>query len=113
MVNEADRLACFDELARRFAPPTWRGRLGFATEVFELQQPHRVRYRSYGVIFVLYVCDAEGNVLKNLHVGGAGEDAFVISEPGRYSLKVDGSAAWEIWLEPADERTTLLRSDET
>ena len=83
-------------------PPTIKGKLGKVTEVFTLDKPHMLRYRSYGVIFVLYLRDGEGNVLQNLHVGGRGEDQYIIKEPGQYSLKIDGSAAWEIWLEPID-----------
>ena len=94
------RLECFDDKARRFAPPTLSGKLGHVTEVFTLEVPHLLRYRSQGVIFVLYLRDGKGNVLQNLHVGGRGEDEYLIDTPGQYSLKIDGSAGWDIWLEP-------------
>ena len=97
------RLACFDNSARRFAPPTLQGKLGHVSDVFSLTEPHVLRYRSHGVIFVLYLRDGEGNVLQNLHLGGRGEAEYLIEWPGEYSLKIDGSAAWEIWLEPIKE----------
>ena len=101
MADPEARLACFDASARRFAPPTLKGRLGHVSEVFSLSEPHILRYRSHGVIFVLYLRDGAGNVLQNLHLGGRGEAEYRIERPGEYSLKIDGSAAWEIWLEPA------------
>ena len=101
MADPEARLACFDASARRFAPPTLKGRLGHVSEVFSLSGPHILRYRSHGVIFVLYLRDGAGNVLQNLHLGGRGEAEYRIEQPGEYSLKIDGSAAWEIWLEPA------------
>ena len=104
IINSTEqRLACFDEVARRYAPPTLKGKLGHVTEVFNLDVPHILRFKSHGVIFVLYLRDGEGNVLQNLHVGGRGEDEYLINQPGQYSLKIDGSAGWEIWLEPINE----------
>ena len=101
IANPAARLACFDASARRFAPPTLQGKLGHVSDVFSLAGPHVLRYRSHGVIFVLYLRDGKGNVLQNLHLGGRGEAEYLIERAGEYSLKIDGSAAWEIWLEPA------------
>ncbi len=97
-----ERLECFDESARKYAPPLIKGKLGHVTDLYNLDKPHLLRYRSHGVIFVLYLRDEEGNVLQNLHIGGRGEDEYLISEPGKYSLKIDGSAGWEIWLEPIE-----------
>lgn len=101
--NKSKRLACYDKAARQFAPPTYKGRLGMVTEPFTISKPHRLRYRSYGVIFVLYLRDKHGEVLQNLHIGGGGEDEYLIRKPGTYSLKIDGSTSWEIWLEPIEE----------
>ena len=100
MKESSKRLSCFDELARRFAPPTYKGRLGTVTDNFNLKEPHLLRYRSQGVIFVLYLRDKDGNVLQNFHIGGGGEKEYLIKEPGIYSLKIHGSASWEIWLDP-------------
>lgn len=97
------RLVCYDKAARQFAPPTYKGRLGVVTKPFKLDKPHKLRYRSYGVIFVLYLRDENGDVLQNLHIGGGGEDEYIIEKPGVYSLKIHGSTTWEIWLEPIEK----------
>lgn len=94
------RLQCYDDAALKLIPPRYTGRLGFITEPFELAGPHRLRFRSYGAIFVLYLRDENGNVLQNLHIGGGGEDSYMIKAAGTYSLKIHGSAAWSIWIEP-------------
>lgn len=101
--ESGERLQCFDDMALQFAPANYSGKLGHVTELFKLEVPHKLRFRSHGVIFVLYLRDQEGNVLQNLHIGGQGEDEYLIEEPGEYSLKIDGSAAWDIWLEPIKE----------
>lgn len=98
--DEKKRLICFDELAIRFAAPTYKGRLGTVTDNFTIKKPHLLRYRSQGVIFVLYLRDEQGNVLQNFHIGGGGEKEYLIKKPGTYSLKIHGSASWEIWLDP-------------
>lgn len=96
------RLSCFDNLARQNAPPRFAGKLGFKTTPFEINEPHILRYRSEGVIFVLYLLDAKGEVVQNLHIGGGGEDSFLIDKPGIYSLQIDGSATWKIWIDPSE-----------
>ncbi|MEM6606719.1 MAG: hypothetical protein AAF671_13225 [Pseudomonadota bacterium] len=100
---DAKRLACFDQLAQANAPPDYSGKLGFRTELFTVAEPTRLRFRSQGVIFVLYVLTESNEVLQNLHLGGGGEGDYVIKNPGRYKLQIDGSARWQIWLEPAEE----------
>ncbi len=99
----AKRLACYDNLARRNSPPRFSGKLGMRTEPFEINRPYLLRFRSDGVIFVLYVLDAKGDVVQNLHIGGGGEDSYLIEKPGIYSLQIDGSAEWRIWLDPVSE----------
>lgn len=98
--DATERLACYDDLAVRNAPATFAGKLGYRSKPFALDRPHRLRYRSDGVIFVLYLLDAAGAVVQNLHLGGGGEDSFVIETPGTYALQIDGSASWKIWIEP-------------
>lgn len=102
-LQEVERLACYDLLAKKNAPPDYAGKLGFRTPQFALANPTRLRFRSQGVIFVLYVLNERGDVLQNLHLGGGGEGDYLIREPGRYSLQIDGSARWEIWLDPLEE----------
>ncbi len=101
--TDAERLHCYDSVAKQFAPPTYKGKLGSVTEPFTLDAPHKIRYRSYGFIFVLYVLDDNDNIVQNLHLGGRGEDEYILEVPGTYSLRIDGSAGWEIWLEPLED----------
>lgn len=98
--DDQKRLICFDLAAKRFSRPTYAGRLGMVTENFTIQKPHFLRFRSQGVIFVLYLRDKNGEVLQNFHIGGSGEDQHLINKSGTYSLKIHGSASWEIWLYP-------------
>lgn len=102
LADQNERLVCYDKAAQKFVKPTYKGRLGRVTKPFTLTSPHRLRFRSYGVIFVLYLRDEQGRVLQNLHIGGGGEDEYVIKQPGTYSLKIHGSTSWEIWLEPTE-----------
>ncbi|MDJ0514048.1 MAG: hypothetical protein QNJ62_11460 [Methyloceanibacter sp.] len=98
--NSERRLRCYDEVAAKNAPPTYAGKLGYTTEPFTLDRPHLLRFRSQGVVFVLYVLDQHGQVVQNLHIGGGGEDTYLIDKPGTYSLQIDGSSRWQIWLDP-------------
>lgn len=100
------RLACYDRAATRFAPPRFAGKRSQTTETFTIERPHWLRYHSDGVIFVLYLRDANGDVVQNLHLGGGGEDSYLITKPGTYYLQVDGSESWRIWLEPAKPKTS-------
>lgn len=100
-IAQADeRLACYDALAARIAPPRFSGQRSAVTEPFTLATPHRIRFRSDGVIFVLYLMDEAGNVIQNLHLGGGGEGHYRIENPGTYHLRINGAEGWRIWLDP-------------
>ncbi|WP_295681164.1 hypothetical protein [uncultured Nevskia sp.] len=94
------RLACFDVLAFRHSPPRFAGRHGATTEAFITTGPQRLRYQSDGAIFVMYLRDAEGGVLQNITLPGGGEDSYRIDKAGTYSLQVNGSETWRIWIDP-------------
>ncbi len=99
----AARLACYDQIdvqrLEQVARPRFAGKLSHKTDVFEIVQPTRLRYQSDGAIFVLALHREDGSVEKNLHIGGGGEDRFLIRQPGRYFLRINGSTTWRIWLE--------------
>ena len=99
LVDGDQRLACFDVLATRHSPPRFEGRHGATTEAFAVTAPQRLRYQSDGAIFVMYLRDAQGQVLQNLVLHGGGEDSYAIDTPGTYSLQVNGSETWRIWLD--------------
>lgn len=94
------RLSCYDALAARLAPPRFSGQRSAVTEPFTLSTPHLIRFRSEGVIFVLYLMDEAGNVIQNLHLGGGGEGQYRIEKPGTYHLRINGAEGWRIWLDP-------------
>lgn len=98
--TDAERLVCYDREVRKLMEPRFSGRLNTVTERFEVKEPIRLRYQSDGAIFVLYVKSGEDEVVQNLHIGGGGEDSYVIEKPGSYFLQINGSEGWRIWLEP-------------
>ena len=100
IADSAKRLSCYDATAKRHARPTFSGKFSQTTNKFTISRPHLIRYQSDGVIFVLYLKDEKGRTLQNLHMGGGGEDSYLIEVPGTYSLEVSGSRSWRIWLEP-------------
>ncbi|MGQ0673396.1 MAG: hypothetical protein ACT4N2_11060 [Hyphomicrobium sp.] len=100
IADGAGRLACYDREVRKLVKPDFEGRLNIVTDRFDISAPTRLRFQSDGAIFVLYLKSAEGEVVQNLHIGGGGEDAYVIERPGTYYLQINGSESWRIWLEP-------------
>jgi len=104
MTADDARLACFDREALKLLAPRFEGRLNAVTEVFEVSVPTWLRFQSDGAIFVLYLKSAAGEVVQNLHLGGGGEDRYLIETPGRYRLQINGSEGWRIWLEPSRQQ---------
>ncbi len=101
MLEEQERLRCYDKLAGQLSPPRFEGRLTLQTEPFEITGPTVLRYESDGPIFVMYLKDAQGGIVQNLHIGGGGIATYLIEKPGTYSLHINGSETWRIWLDPA------------
>jgi len=99
--DEGERLRCYDRLAAILVPPRFRGRLTMQTEPFVITAPTVLRYESDGPIFVMYLKDAQGGIVQNLHIGGGGSAVYTIETPGTYSLQISGSETWRIWLDPA------------
>lgn len=100
MSDGAERLKCYDAIALQLSPPKFSGRLTATTERFTITAPQILRYESDGPIFVMYLKNDEGEVLQNLHIGGGGQERFVIEKPGTYFLSISGSETWRIWLDP-------------
>lgn len=100
IANDGARLACYDREVHKLIAPAFAGRLSKTTDRFPIDRPTLLRYQSDGVIFVLYLKAADGSVVQNLHIGGAGEATYLIEQPGTYYLDVNGSEGWRIWLEP-------------
>lgn len=100
VAEDRERLACFDRLAARLAPPSFSGRLTATTDRFTVSTPTMLRYESDGPIFVMYLKNDAGDVLQNLHIGGGGQERYVIEQPGTYFLTISGSETWRVWLDP-------------
>jgi hypothetical protein len=101
IASDTDRLACYDREVRKTVEPTFAGRLSKTTDRFHVESPTLLRFQSDGPIFVLYLKSADDNaVVQNLHIGGRGEDTYLIERPGTYVLDVNGSESWRIWVEP-------------
>lgn len=101
IARDSERLQCYDRAAKRLTAPRFAGRLSLVTERFEISQPTWLRYQSDGAIFVLYLKTGDDRVVQNLHIGGGGEDSYLIEEPGTYFLQINGSESWRVWLEPS------------
>jgi hypothetical protein len=97
------RLGCYDDLdlqqLNNANTPRFAGKRSVKTELFTISEPTMIRYQSDGVIFVLAIHNRAGEVVQNLHIGGSGEDSYLLESPGTYFLRVNGSTTWRIWLE--------------
>ncbi len=98
--DDHERVRCYDKLASLLAPPRFQGRLTAQTDAFEVEAPTVLRFESDGPIFVMYLKDAQGGVVQNLHIGGGGSATYLIDKPGTYSLQISGSETWRVWLDP-------------
>lgn len=97
------RLGCYDGLDLKqldnASVPRFSGKRSVKTELFSISGPTVIRYQSDGAIFVLAIHDKAGEVVQNLHIGGSGEDQFLLEEPGEYFFRVNGSNTWKIWFD--------------
>lgn len=98
----ASRLSCYDLLdiaaLQLSSAPKFQGKRTVKTDLFSINKPTIIRYHSDGAIFVLAVHNEAGDVVQNLHIGGGGEDQYLLEVPGSYYLRVNGSTTWKIWL---------------
>lgn len=102
--DQYQRLNCYDSLVIEDLmgnnEPQFSGKHTLKTELFTLTEPTQIRFQSDGSIFVMAIYNEEGDVVENLHIGGGGEDSYILEQPGRYYLQVNGSTTWRVWLEP-------------
>lgn len=103
VADDAARLTCYDREVARLTAPRFAGRLSRITEPFEVDRPTLLRFQSDGAIFVLYLKSTDGEVIRNLHIGGGGEASYRIEKSGTYVLDINGSESWRIWLEPIND----------
>lgn len=93
------RLACYDALPAEDAP-VFRGAGNTITPAIEIREPKRLVFESSDAVLVVYLLDAAGRVVQNLHHAGAGRSSYDILDPGRYRLQINATGGWQIWLEP-------------
>lgn len=107
------RLSCYDALALDRTPPAFDGRLGSRTEPFTVDRPTLLRFENDDVIMVVYLLDEKGEVFQNLHRGGRGLGEYEIRRLGTYSLQVNASGSWRVWLTPLEDEADLEGVTET
>ena len=93
------RLACYDALSAPQASFAASGVGSGTTERFEVAAPSLLRFESLDAIMVAYLLGDGGEVVQNLHHGGAGEGSYLIERPGTYSVQVNASGGWRIRVE--------------
>jgi hypothetical protein len=93
------RLACYDALSAK--PPILElsGAGSAVTPVFAVAEPSLLRFESRDAIMVAYLLGPKGEVVQNLHHGGAGEGSFLIERAGAYRVQVNASGGWRIRVE--------------
>jgi hypothetical protein len=99
--RDAERLACYDRLAGRAQMAAFSGKGGGVTPPFTVTAPTLLRFESADAIMVVYLLNADGTVAQNLHKGGVGVGEHLIETPGAYSVQVNASGGWRVWLAPA------------
>ncbi|MEO0959240.1 MAG: hypothetical protein AAFW01_19000 [Pseudomonadota bacterium] len=98
LAPDAERLACFDELAKRSVAHVYAGKGGGTTAPFSVDAPRLLHFESGDVIMVATLLREDGTVAQNLHLGGRGTGRHLIEEPGTYRVQVNASGSWRIWL---------------
>lgn len=99
IVGASARLACYDALTPGGPEHAFRGAGSAELPQFAIPGPRLLRFTSDDAVMVLYLLNASGEVVKNLHRAGAGEGAFLIETPGEYSLQVNATGGWTIRIE--------------
>ena len=95
----AARLACYDALSLHQVIREFRGAGSQVTMPFEITRPTLLQFESMDAIMVIYLLDARGEVVQNLHQAGAGTGSFLITGVGEYRLQINASGGWRISLE--------------
>lgn len=99
--SNEDRLACYDGLTSP-VELSIDGKGSAVTQLFEVTEPRVLRFQSSDAIMVVYLLNQDGEVVQNLHRGGAGEGQHVISYPGHYRVQVNATGGWSLRLEIPD-----------
>lgn len=93
------RLACYDAIPEDQNDLVFSGSGSAVTPFFDVESTRNMQFESQDVIMVLYLLDEQGQVVQNLHLGGASRSTYQIDVPGRYQLQVNASGGWRITLD--------------
>ena len=93
------RLACYDAIPDGQNDLVFSGSGSAVTPFFDVEDSRKMQFESQDVIMVLYLLDEQGQVVQNLHLGGASRSTYQIDVPGRYQLQVNASGGWRITLD--------------
>lgn len=92
------RLTCYDALMSS-VELSIDGAGSAVTELFQVTAPRILRFHSSDAIMVVYLLNEAGDVVQNLHRGGAGEGRYLIQHPGLYRVQVNATGGWSLRLE--------------
>lgn len=97
--DDQARLICYDALVLPIQTRQFKGSGNAITPRFEVSRPSRLGFESQDAVMVIYLLDASGAVVQNLHKAGAGQDSFLIETPGWYSVQINATGGWRVELE--------------
>lgn len=98
--NNDARLSCYDAQATGTVSTKFEGFGGQDLPVIDTVAGDVLVYRNRDVVMVVSVLSEAGELVQNLHIGGAGVKRHEFSEDGAYQIQVDATGAWAIWIEP-------------
>lgn len=96
------RLLCYDNIHHRMVGEVFQGKGSALTPEFNVTSPRLLSFESDDVVMVVYLLDEEGEVVRNLHRGGAGSGVHLIRTPGRYHLQINATGGWSVTLSEAE-----------
>lgn len=96
VISDVERLTCYDRLADTGQGEQFNGQGSGITPTFEVAAPRLMTFESEDAVMVVYLLNAQDEVVQNLHRGGAGGGSFLIETPGQYHVQVNATGRWTI-----------------
>lgn len=96
VADPVSRLACYDALADGLGAITFSGAGSYVTPAFQAHKGNRLFFENMDAVLVIYLLDADGAVVQNLHKGGAGSGSFVFETDGTFSIQIDATGRWKL-----------------
>ena len=92
--NDSKRLACYDALPLS-EEALWYGNNETDSLTLDIDTPTLLLIKHAGSILVGTVKDARGEIIRNLHLAGAGTLDVALSQPGRFQITISATGRWE------------------